>query len=465
MNRTRLIFATLLFLAPLNAAAQSPLAASPAVTAKDAPKDPPKWDVNNAPGPKTTAKLDVTEGTWMTVDVSPDGKEIVFDLLGDIYSLPMAGGEAKSLTGGAMWDMQPRFSPDGKSIAFTSDRAGGDNIWVMSRDGSNPKQVTKESFRLLNSPSWSPDSRYIAARKHFTAQRSLGAGEIWVYHVSGGDGLQVTKKANDQKDVGEPVFSKDGKTIYYSMDATPGNFFEYNKDPYGGIYAIRAVNLESGENEGVTGGPGGAVRPVISRDGKTLAFSRRIRDKQVLMLRDLASGREWPIYDGLERDMQEAWAIHGLYPTFAWTPDDAAIVIWAGGKLKKVDVASKAVTDISFHVKDTRAITEAVRFPIEVAPKSVAVKELRFVEVSPTGDKVVYQALGRLWIRDLPEGKARRLTGQTDHWELYPSFSRDGKSVVYTTWDDDKLATVRVVSASGGEGRVVVGEPGHYVEP
>ena len=126
------------------------------------------------------------------VDVTPDRQEIVFDLLGDIYSLPIAGGEAKSLTSGAMWDMQPRFSPDGKRIAFTSDRAGGDNIWVMNRDGSDPRQVTKESFRLLNSPAWSPDGQYIAARKHFTAQRSLGAGEIWIYHHSGGDGLQVT---------------------------------------------------------------------------------------------------------------------------------------------------------------------------------------------------------------------------------------------------------------------------------
>jgi len=465
----------LLSLAALSLAAQPPVSAqapaspaAPAASPTPSPtpvKEAAKWDVNNAPGPKTTANLDVTAGTWMSVDVSPDGKEIIFDLLGDIYSLKIAGGEAKSLTSGAMWDMQPRFSPDGKMIAFTSDRAGGDNIWVMDRDGKNPKQVTKESFRLLNSPAWSPDGQYIAARKHFTASRSLGAGEIWLYHVSGGDGLQVTKKANDQKDVGEPVFSKDGKRIYYSMDATPGALFEYNKDVYAGIYAIRAVNIETGESEGVAGGPGGAVRPVISRDGKTLAFARRIRDKQVLMLRDLESGRESQVYDGLERDMQEAWAIHGLYPTFSWVPDDSAIVIWAGGKLRRVDVKSKAVADIPFRVKDTRAVTEAVRFPIEVAPASVAVKNLRFVEVSPAGDKVLFQALGRLWIRDLPQGTARRLTAQADHWELYPSFSRDGRNVVYTTWDDEKLSTIRVVPASGGEGRVVVGEAGHYVEP
>src|SRR5262245_19544380 len=188
------------------------------------------------------------------------------------------------------------------------------------------------------------------------------------------------------------------------MDAPPGPVFEYNKNVYAGIYAIRSINIETGEGENVISGSGGAVRPVVSHDGKTLAYAHRNRLKEVLMLRDLASGREWQVFEGLERDMQEGWAIHGLYPGFAWTPDDSAIVIWVNGKLRKVDVKTKTATDIPFHVKDSRAITEAVRFPIEVAPDKIEVKDLRFVEVSPMGDKVVFQALGRLWIRDLPDG-------------------------------------------------------------
>lgn len=150
------------------------LAATPA-TAQDEDKG---WDVNNPPGPKREVTIDVREGTWMNVDVSPDGKRIVFDLLGDIFVMPFGGGEATQLTSGMAWDMQPRFSPDGKRIAFTSDRGGGDNIWVMNADGSEPKQITNESFRLLNNPVWTPDGEYIAARKHFTGTRSLGAGEF-----------------------------------------------------------------------------------------------------------------------------------------------------------------------------------------------------------------------------------------------------------------------------------------------
>lgn len=430
-----------------------------------AEKKEEKWDVNTPPGPWSEVNIDVDEGTWMYVDVSPDGKEVAFDLLGDIYTVPIAGGEATALTHDVAWQMQPRYSPDGKSIAFTSDQGGGDNIWLMDRDGSHPRAVSKESFRLLNQPAWTPDGEYIVARKHFTAQRSLGAGEMWLYHKSGGDGLQLTKKANDQKDTGEPVFSPDGRYLYFSQDTTPGPVFEYNKDPNGEIFTILRLDRQKGTVQPFVTGQGGSVRPTPSPDGKTLAFIRRVRGKSVIHLMDLRSGETWPIYDGLDRDMQETWSIHGLYPGMAWTPDSKSLVFWAGGKIRRIAVASKTVSEVPFHVKTTRRVSQAVRFPVEVAPKSFATRMLRWVNVSPKGDKVVYQALGHLWIRDLPEGKPRRLTRQNDHWEFYPSFSRDGRQVVYTTWDDDKLGTVRVVSADGGEGRTVVSAPGDFVEP
>jgi Tol biopolymer transport system component len=374
---------------------------------KDEKKDEKKWDVNNPPGPQYDVPIDVTEGTWLSLDVSPDGNEIAFDLLGDIYTIPMTGGEARSLTSGVAWDMQPRYSPNGKWIAFTSDRAGGDNIWIMNRDGSKPQQVTKETFRLLNEPYWSPDSEYLVARKHFTAERSLGAGEIWLYHRSGGEGLQLTKKRTDQKDTGEPALSPDGRYVYYSDDSTPGATFQYNKDPNGQIYVIQRLDRQSGEIEPYVVGPGGSVRPTPSPDGKSLAFIRRVRFKSTLFILDLESGKETPIYDGLDRDMQETWAIHGLYPTMAWTPDNKSIVFWAGGHINRIDVATKTVTLIPFHVHSTRRIEEALRFPIDVAPASYPVKMLRWATVSPNGKQVVYGALGYLYLRDLPA--ARRI--------------------------------------------------------
>lgn len=425
----------------------------------------PKWDIDNPPGPTKEVVIDTDEGTWMSLDLSPDGQQIVFDLLGDIYTIPVGGGEARPLTSGMSWDMQPRFSPDGKYIAFTSDRGGGDNVWVMNADGSDPKAVTDEDFRLVNSPVWSPDGEYIAVRKHFTAERSLGAGEVWLYHRTGGGGLQLTKKPNDQKDLGEPAFSPDGRYVYYSQDTTPGKYFEYNKDPHGQIYVIKRIDLKEQRTEVFISGAGGAVRPTPSPDGKSLAFVRRVGLKTALFIHDIESGKNTMVFDGLERDMQETWAIHGVYPTMAWAPDNQSIVLWAGGKIGRVDLASKSFKEIPFHISGKRKVLEALRSPIEVHPAKFDTKMLRWVQTAPDGKSVVYQALGRLYVHDLETKKVRRITTDDDVFEFYPSFSRDGSTIVYTTWNDTGLGTVRTVPARGGKGKTITAKPGHYVEP
>lgn len=449
--------------APVDEQAEPDPVAAPAVAA--ASEETPKWDVQTPPGPSRDIPIDVTRGTWMSLDVSPDGQTIVFDMLGDIYVMPVAGGEARAIASGVAWDMQPKWSPDGRQIAFTSDRAGGDNIWVMNADGSNPSQVSKETFRLLNQPEWSPDGQFIVGRKHFTSSRSLGAGELWMYHRSGGGGVQMTERRTQQKDTGEPAFSPDGRYLYFSDDATPGAVFEYSKDVNGQIYIIRRLDRETGEIQPFVTGPGGSIRPTPSPDGRSLAFIRRVRYQSTLYVMDLESGRETPVFSGLDRDLQETWAVHGVYPAISWTPDNRSIVFWADGRIQRVDVASQAVTDIPFHVADTRRVQDAVRFPVEVAPDTFDVKMIRWARPSPDGSRVVFEALGNLWIRDLPTGTARRLTRQNDHFELYPSWSRDGRSIVYTTWDDQEMGSVRVVPASGSAGRVVTPNPGHYVEP
>ena len=126
------------------------------------PAKPAKWDVNAPPGLSTrTVPIAVDEGSWMNVDISPDGRTVAFDLLGDIYVMPIAGGTPTRIAEGLAYEHQPRFSPDGRRIAFTSDRGGGDNIWLMNIDGSDKRQLTRESFRLLNQPSWSPDGRFL----------------------------------------------------------------------------------------------------------------------------------------------------------------------------------------------------------------------------------------------------------------------------------------------------------------
>ena len=423
------------------------------------------WDVNNPPGQWYDVNIDTNKGTWMNVDVSPDGKTLVFDLLGDIYTLPISGGEAKALTHDIAWQMQPTFSPDGKTIAFTSDQGGGDNIWVMNVDGSDAKAVTEETFRLLNSPAWSPDGEYLLARKHFTSGRSLGAGEVWMYHRSGGAGVKLTARPNDQKDLGEPAFSPDGQYVYFSQDDTPGKTFHYSKDSVQGIYKIKRYDRQNGDIEVLISGLGGAIRPTPSPDGKTLAYISRDDFQSTLYLYDLASGKKTKIYGELERDMQETWAIHGVYPTMEWLPDNRHIVLWAGGELRKVDTQSGNASVIPFHVATTKKVNQALRFPQQVYSDEFPVKMLRNVQISPNGKQVVFEALGYIWLRDLASDKPRRLTKQTDAFELYPSFSRDGKKLVYTSWRDDKQGAVHIASVKNGKSTQLVSAPGKYVEP
>ena len=266
------------------------LTTSGLVAIQDAKPDDRKWDVAAPTGPTTALAFDTTEGTLMNVDVSPDGSQVVFDLLGDIYMMPIAGssGPARRLTSGPVFDMQPRFSPDGKRIAIASDRDGLWNIWTIDLDGKDAKQISRERRWFVNSPTWSPDGTYLYARRHFVKERSLGAGEIWMYHSSGAsDGLQVTERVSWQKDAGEPDISPDGATLYYSKDVTPGQTFEYNKDPHGTIYAIIRRDLTTGRERRAVSVQGGSVTPQVSPDGKTLAYLRRVRLQSFLYLRDL----------------------------------------------------------------------------------------------------------------------------------------------------------------------------------
>ncbi|HEU4968637.1 amidohydrolase family protein [Sphingomonas sp.] len=447
----------------------APLPPAGATTPAVNPAKPEKWDVNNPPGMVTRQiPINVSEGSWMNVDVSPDGRWIAFDLLGDIYTMPIAGGTPTRIAEGLTYEQQPRFSPDGKRIAFVSDRGGGDNIWVMNVDGSDKRQVTKEDFRLLNQPSWSPDGRFIVAKKHFTTGRSLGTGEVWLYHVSGGGGVQLVKRASEQlqKELGEPIFAPDGKSIYYERNVTPGPIFEYAQNSNADLFHIENYNLETGEVTTTVSGAGGSVRPTPSPDGKKIAFVRRERTKSKLYVRDLASGEERKIYDDLDQDVQETWAVTGVYPNMAWTPDAKSVVFWAGGKIRRVNADGSGAAEIPFHVQDTRVVIDATHPQVEVAPDTFTTKMPRWPTVSPDGRQVVFETLGKLWIKPMSGGEARRLTNsKDDSFEMYPTWSRDGRTIAFVDWTDLGLGRIRTVPASGGAAKDVTTQPGHYARP
>jgi imidazolonepropionase-like amidohydrolase/Tol biopolymer transport system component len=429
---------------------------------------PATWDVAAPPGPATTVTVDTDEVTWANVDVSPDGKTIVFDVLGDLFVVPISGGDARALTSGLPFDSQARFSPDGAHIAFISDRSGTDNLWVMDKDGAHPRQLTAERLRKPSAPAWSPDARNIVVRKHFTAARSIGAGEIWTIPLAGGEGVPLVERQSTQKDLNEPVYSHDGRAVFFSRESWPGDDFQFNKNVHEGIYQVQRVDLDSRTVSPVIAGHGGAVRPTPSPDGRWLAYVRRHGTSadglsSALVARELASGTERVVYDKLDQDAQEVWANYGLYPAYDWLPDSAALIAWAGGKLNRISLSGQREV-IPLRVRQGYRVVRAPRVEVPVAPAEFPVKALRWVTVSPRANRVAYQALGFIYVKDLPSGTPRRLTRQQEDFELYPAFSADGNWIVYTTWNDQTYGSIRRTHLVTGKTVTLTRRPGRYLE-
>ena len=447
---------------------QTPETAPAADPAVDEGEDEAEWDVNNPPGATITqVPIRVDEGTWMDVDVSPDGRTIAFTLLGDIYTMPINGGTPTRVAEGLAWEVHPRFSPDGTRIAFTSDRGGGDNIWLMNADGSDKRQLTNEEFRLVNQPTWAPDGRFIAAKKHFTTGRSLGTGEVWLYHVSGGEGVALVERPNEQhqKELGEPIYAPDGGSIYFTRNISPGPIFEYAQDSNQDLFNIERYDLATDEVTTAVSGYGGAVRPAPSPDGTMIAFVRRENTQSRLYVKDLASGEERKIYDDLDKDVQETWAVTGVYPNMDWTPDSRSIVFWAGGKIRRIDADGSNAAVIPFVVDDRRGVAAAPHPVIPVAQDTVEITTPRFAEVSPDGRTVVFESLGKLYTMPAGGGAMRRLTSDDEAMELYPSWSRDGSRIVFVRWTDESLGQIRTIGANGRGGAIVTEQAGHYARP
>ena len=137
--------------------AQEKPADKPQDKAKDPAAEKKKADKNELPlEMKDKLEFETDEGTWMSLDVTPDGRLVVFELLGDLYKVPIGGGDAARVTDGAPYDAQPRVSPDGKWIAFISDRSGSDNLWIATIDGKEPRKLSNESQSAVISPAWTP---------------------------------------------------------------------------------------------------------------------------------------------------------------------------------------------------------------------------------------------------------------------------------------------------------------------
>ena len=448
------------------------------------------WDITQPRGETRAIDFDTSEGTRMSVDLSPTGESLIFDLLGHVYRVPISGGVAKCLTAdsGLAINFQPRYSPDGKKIAFVSDRSGQFNVWTMNADGAAPRLVATELDHRLDEPEWSPDGKYIFVRRQdMTGGRRFRLStKLWKYDVATGEGEEVIGGAT--RGAGFPSVSADGTYLYFHVF----NGDVRRADVVQGDYQIRRLVLSTGTLEQVTAGKGdpgagylrasngGAVAPQISPDGRWLAFARRIPDgklsykghqygpRSALWLRDLDTGHERVLMDPIDVDQAgwDIWYAVSLLPRYRWAPDGKSIVLSQGGKLRTVRVDTGEVRTIPFTLRVQRVLSETAYSPFRIPDDQFRARYLRWPAGSPDGRQVVFQSVGRLWIAEASGGKPRRLTSDSfTAFEFMPAWSPDGQWIAFTSWDEKERGHLWVIPAAGGRPKQLTEDPGEYFHP
>jgi len=391
--------------------------------------------------PEREVKFTTEEGTWMSVDISPDGKTIAFDLMGDIYTIPFEGGKATPITTGIAYETHPRYSPDGNKILFTSDRAGNDNLWYIDLVKKDTIQVTKDKTGDVPGAHWTPDGNYIVVSK------GRRISKLWMYHKDGGGGIQLNENPTAMKTI-DPFVSPDGKKVYFSHRSGAWNYNALLPQ-----YQIGTYDFDKGEITSITSRYGSAFTPTLSKDGNWMVYGSRWDDKTGLVLRNLKTGEEnWLAYP-VQRDEQESIAPQGVLPAMAFTPDSKFIIASYGGKIWKLAVDGNPAVEIPFEADVNLAMGPRLYFNYEIKDTTAKLAtQIRDAVPSPNGKKLAFTVLNRLYVMDYPNGSPSRVTKHS-FTEAMPSWSPDGSQLVFTTWDE-KLGGHLYKASLGARGTV-----------
>ena len=400
--------------------------------------------------PGRSLHLKTDEGTWLNLDVSPDGKQIAFDMMGDIYLLPIAGGKAKRITKSIAYETHPKFNPSGTHIAFISDKSGSDNTWIMDLSSEEQTQITKDKNRVQQSAEWTPDGNYLIVSKGGRAHK------LHMFHKDGGSGTQLISKPDNLKTV-EPAFGKDERYLWF---AHRNGAWNYNAQlPQ---YQISVFDRETNEIIAKTNRYGSAFAPTLSPDGKWLVYGTRHNTETGLVKRNLQSGEEdWLAYP-VQRDEQESIAPLGVYPAMSFTPDSEHLIAYYGGKIWSINIETGLASNVPFEVDEKLDFGPEVLFdyPISDDPEML-VTQIRDAAVSPDGEKLVFTALNRMYIMDYPDGKPERLTSN-NFTEAQPIWNGDGSAIAFTTWEGNEGNIYRIAPNPGSTPQKINREAGYF---
>ena len=380
--------------------------------------------------------FNTNEGTWISLDVSPDGNTINFELLGDIYSLPIKGGIANPIIQGNAFHSQPRFSPDGKHIVYINDESGADNVWIADYDGMNAQQITSYNQELFLSPEWSLDGKSILVT--VITDGLQRKANLYRFDIST---KQKTLLIENTNGAAPRLVSAPAPGPYMgTVDASNSGFYFSSVTPraygmrQGALSEIKFYNNKTKLTEKVLIDKGNAMKPRMSNDGKWLAYAAMSEGKTGLRLRNMASGKEkWLVFPFVANEL-EARATRDVLPNYAFTPNSSSILAAYKGKIHKINLVSGHDTIIPFRVKVEMVVPEPLHYEHKVAVGPVRPRFIQEPALAENGT-LAFVAMGKIYIKNSSQNKPIPISNEKD-WANYPTWSHDGKFIVYCTWNE-----------------------------
>ncbi|HUU36441.1 MAG TPA: amidohydrolase family protein [Vicinamibacterales bacterium] len=350
----------------------------------------------SAPPPAATVDVPVSEGTSMSVAVSPDGRRLAIDLQGSIWVLPAAGGQATRITDVFNDARQPAWSPDGQTIAFFAYRDGGYDLWAVAPDGTNQRKLTTGAYDDRE-PVWSHDGRRIA----FSSDRGdpLGSNyNIWTLDLASGTFLQLTTHAAEDS---MPSWSGNDADVSF-VSTRAGGHHVWAVPSRGG--EARMIATSTGVVDAASWSPGG---PVVAH-----------------ALAGTASRLET---DGA--------TITGTENVFPFRPSWASATEFfytADGKIRKRALGGAAFTDVPFAATLQATPARYTRLTRDFDSRTPR-QTLGLVRpvLSPDGTRVAFAAVGDIWV--MPVGGAAENLTKDRFLDTDPAWSPDGTKLAYSS--------------------------------
>ena len=339
-------------------------------------------------------------------------ERIAFVYAGDIWTVPIPGGEAHRLTADRGEELFPRFSPDGKWIAFTGEMSGTPQVYVVPAEGGPARQLTFHNDVGVLPPrggldnqvlGWTPDGKKVL----FTAHRvpwSERLGRPYVVPLEGGmeEPLALQKGAGG-------MFSPDGKR--YAFTPEMREFRTWKRYRGGNTQDVWIYDFAKNSAERITHDPATDNQPVWS--GNTIYFtSDRAADRKLnLWAYDVATAKTRQV------TTHDRWDV-------LWPSGNADSIVYEnGGWIYRYDTASGRSERVPIRVSGDLPLAQ---------PYFKNVKDdIQSADLSPSGKRAVFEARGEIFTVPAKEGEVRNLTSSPGVRETSPAWSPDGQWIAY----------------------------------